>query len=272
MTDTVKIMFLGDLAGRSARRLVREFLSGQVAVIENLSCDFVIANVENASHGFGLTQKNYVELSEVLDCMTSGNHIWDKKDIFDYIEDAPKLIRPINYPQGTPGVGRRIFDCKGVKIGVINVLGMTFMGLVDNYWSLLKTEIERIKQITPIIFIDFHAEATAEKICFARWASELGVSAVVGTHTHVQTADAQIIAGKTAYITDAGFCGVKDSVIGMDYNTSLNRFLTQLPQKYLPAQGEEVMLNGLIVEICVNTGNAVSIKSFSIEKNYSEEI
>lgn len=272
MADTVKILFLGDLVGRPARKLARDFLGGQIAVSEDIQYDFVIANVENASHGFSLTAKNYNELSEVLDCMTSGNHIWDKKDIFEYIDTAEKLVRPINYPQGTPGVGSRIFDCKGVKIGVINVLGMTFMGLVSNYWQIVEEEVKKIKQITPIVFIDFHAEATAEKICFARHVSELGVSVVVGTHTHVQTADAQIINRKTAYITDAGFCGVKDSVIGMDYNTSLNRFLTQLPQRYVIAEGNEVVLNGVVAEVCVDTGDAVSMKSFTIEKNYSEEI
>lgn len=276
MTNTVKILFLGDLVGRPARKLAREFLGGQIAVSEDIQfvCqhDFIIANVENASHGFSLTAKNHTELSEVFDCMTSGNHIWDKKDIFEYIDTSEKLIRPINYPEGTPGVGSRVFDCNGVKIGVINVLGMTFMGLVDSYWKIVKEEIEKIKQITPIIFIDFHAEATAEKICFARWASDLGASVVVGTHTHVQTSDAQILNGKTAYITDAGFCGVKDSVIGMDYNTSLSRFLTQLPQRYAIAEGKEVVLNGVIAEVCVDTGVAVSMKSFVIEKNYSEEI
>lgn len=271
MTNTVKILFLGDLVGRPARKLVKEFLGGQIAIQEDIKYDFTIANVENASHGFSLTTKNHNELSSVLDCMTSGNHIWDKKDVFEYINTSKKLIRPINYPNGTPGVGSRIFDCNGVKIGVINVLGMTFMGLVNDYWQIVKEEIEKIKQITPIVFIDFHAEATAEKICFANWVSDLGASVVVGTHTHVQTADAQIINGKTAYITDAGFCGVKNSVIGMEYKASLSRFLTHLPQKYAIAEGNEVVLNGIIAEVCVDTGNAVSMKSFIFEKNYSEE-
>ncbi len=272
MTNTIKILFLGDLVGRPARKLVSEFLGGQVACSDDIKYDFVIANVENASHGFGLTSKNYTQLSEAgVDCMTSGNHIWDKGDIFNYIDTAEKLVRPINYPEGTPGVGSRIFACGDVKIGVINVLGTTFMGLIDSYWKTVEEEIKKIKEITPIVFIDIHAEATAEKICFARWASNLGVSVVVGTHTHVQTADAQILNEKTAYITDAGFCGVKDSVIGMDADTSLKRFLTALPQRYLIAEGKVVQLNGVIAEVCVDSGDAVSMKSFMIEKIYDEE-
>ena len=257
--------------GRPARKIVCDFLDGPAAFNSDISYDFVIANVENASHGFGLTQKNYLQLAEAgVGCMTSGNHIWDKNDIFTYINDAEKLIRPINYPKGTAGQGSRIFDYGGVKIGVINVLGVTFMGLIDSYWQTVEEEIKRIKEITPIVFIDIHAEATAEKICFANWASERGVSAVVGTHTHVQTADAKILNNGTAYITDAGFCGIKDSVIGMDSETSLNRFLTCLPQKYILASGDVVQLNGVVTEICVETGKAVNIKSFSVEKNYSE--
>lgn len=272
-TDTVKILFLGDLTGRPARKLAVEFLNGQVECPSwCTSYDFVIANVENASHGFGLTEKNYHQLSESgIDCMTAGNHIWDKSDIYSYIESAQKLVRPINYPEGTPGKGSGIFKCGNVDIGVINVLGTTFMGLIDSYWNTVRSEIERIKKITPIVFIDFHAEATAEKICFANWAAELGVSAVVGTHTHVQTADAQILQGKTAYITDAGFCGVKNSAIGMDLQTSLKRFLTCIPQRYVIAEGSVVCLNGVVIEICVNSGEAVSIKSFIVEKNYDEE-
>ena len=271
MTNTIKILFLGDLVGRPARKLVTEFLGGQVACSDDIKYDFVIANVENASHGFGLTAKNYKDLSARVDCMTSGNHIWDKSDIFSYIDTAEKLVRPINYPAGTPGVGSRVFEKNGVKIGVINVLGVTFMGLIEQYWQQVEAEIKKIKEITPIVFIDIHAEATAEKICFARWASELGVSVVVGTHTHVQTADAQVLNNQTAYISDAGFCGVKESVIGMDYKTSLSRFLTCLPQKYVIAKGNIVVLNGAVAEIDVNSGRAISMKSFVIEKNYDEE-
>ena len=272
MTNTVKILFLGDLVGRPARKIVTDFLGGRVACKEDISYDFVIANVENASHGFGLTAKNYAQLSEAgIDCMTSGNHIWDKHDIFDYIDEADKLLRPINYPRGTKGLGSKVFEKNGVKLGVINVLGTTFMNPIEPYWRMVEDELTRIKKITPIVFIDLHAEATAEKLCFARWAADLGASAVVGTHTHVQTSDAQILKNRTAYITDAGFCGVKDSIIGMDFETSLSRFVTCLPQRYAIAEGEVVQLNGIVAEICVDTGKAVSMKSFIVEKNYDEE-
>jgi len=270
MTQTVKILFLGDLVGRPARKLVKSFLGGQIAVDGDSVFDFVIGNVENASHGFGLTTKNYDDLATVFDCMTSGNHIWDKSDVFNYIDRADKLVRPINYPEGTPGVGSRIIEKNGVKYGVINVLGSTFMGF-SPYWDIVEAEIKRIKEITPIVFIDIHAEATAEKICFARWASELGASVVVGTHTHVQTADEQVINNKTAYITDVGFCGVKESVIGMDFKTSLARLQTYLPQKYVIAEGEIVQLNGAIAEVEVDTGCAVSMKRFCLEVNNEED-
>ena len=215
---TIKILFLGDLVGRPGRFVVRDFLKKQR---ENY--DFIIANVENASHGFGLTEKNYNEISEYgIDCMTSGNHIWDKREILNYIDKADKLVRPFNYPNGTPGRGSRVFELdNGVKVAVINALGRVFMAPVDSQWETVADEIKRLKEITPIIIVDFHAEATAEKICFGRFCADLGASAFFGTHTHVQTADEQIV-NNMGYITDAGFCGTSDGVIGMEYNTSLN--------------------------------------------------
>lgn len=269
MTETLEILFLGDLVGRPARRFVKDFL-GTSTSGEKKKYDFVIANVENASHGFGLSEKNYNELSAYLDCMTSGNHIWDKNDILNYIDNAEKLIRPINYPKSTLGNGYCIFDVKGSKIAVINVLGTIFMNHSYNYWEVIKEKINQIKQITPIIIIDIHAEATAEKICFAKWSSDLGVSAVIGTHTHVQTNDACILNNKTAYITDVGFCGVADSVIGMDYDTSLNKFLTFMPQRYEVAKNKEIQISALHFSISKETGNAEFIENFIIKKDYSE--
>ena len=270
MTQVVKILFLGDLVGRPARKLVKSFLGGQIAVDGGVEYDFVIGNVENASHGFGLTTKNYDDLATVFDCMTSGNHIWDKSDIFSYIDRADKLVRPINYPLETPGVGSRIIEKNGVKYGVINVLGTTFMGFFP-YWEMVEEAVKKIKEKTPIVFIDIHAEATAEKICFARWASSLGVSVVVGTHTHVQTADEQVLNNQTAYITDAGFCGVKESVIGMDFKTSLARLQSFMPQKYVIAEGKVVQLNGAIAEIDIESGRAISMKRFCLEINNEED-
>ena len=262
----IEIIFFGDMVGKPGRLVVRDFLE------ENKEkYDFVIANVENASHGFGLTEKNYNDLIEYgVDCMTSGNHIWDKRDIFSYIDMADKLIRPINYPNGTKGVGSRIFDCGDYKIAVINVLGKVFINAVDFQWEFVTEEIKRLKEITSIIIVDFHAEATAEKICFAKYCSELGVSAFFGTHTHVQTADESVINGM-GYITDAGFCGASDGVIGMEYNTSLARFLTGIPERYEVATGKSVQLNAVEVEITPSNGNAVAIRRVFCSRNNDKE-
>ncbi|CCY62670.1 MAG: YmdB family metallophosphoesterase [Candidatus Gastranaerophilaceae bacterium] len=265
----IKILFLGDMVGRPGRFAVRDFLQKQK---ENY--DFIIANVENASHGFGLTEKNYNEISEYgIDCMTSGNHIWDKKEILNYIGKADKLVRPFNYPKGTPGTGSRVFETKdGTKIAVINALGRVFMAPVDSQWETAADEIKRLKEITPIVIVDFHAEATAEKICFGRFCSDLGVSAFFGTHTHVQTADEQIV-NNMGYITDAGFCGTSDGVIGMEYNTSLNRFTTCIPERYDVAVGNVVQINAVEVEINSISGHAVAIKRIFcyVDENEKEE-
>lgn len=264
----IKVIFFGDIVGKPGRVAVRDFLQHN-DTFKNY--DFIIANIENASHGFGLTEKNYKDFLEYgVNAMTCGNHIWDKRDIYNYIDSADKLLRPINYPQGTRGVGSRIFDMGEFKIGVINVLGRVFMNLVDSPWQMVKEEIERIKQITPIVVIDFHAEATAEKICFGNFCSELGASAFWGTHTHVQTADESIINGM-GYITDAGFCGASDGVIGMDYQTSLARFLTAIPERYEVAKGETTQVNAVEVHIDSSSGKALSIKRIFCSRNNLEE-
>lgn len=264
----IKVIFFGDIVGKPGRFAVRDFLQKD-DTFKNY--DFIVANIENASHGFGLTEKNYKDFIEYgINAMTCGNHIWDKRDIYNYIDSADKLLRPINYPQRTKGVGSRIFDMGDFKIGVINVLGRVFMNLVDSPWLIVKEEIERIKQITPIIVIDFHAEATAEKICFGKYCSELGASAFWGTHTHVQTADESIINGM-GYITDAGFCGASDGVIGMDYQTSLSRFLTAIPERYEVAKGETTQVNAVEVHIDSSSGKALSIKRIFCSRNNLEE-
>ncbi|MCD7740415.1 MAG: TIGR00282 family metallophosphoesterase [Candidatus Gastranaerophilales bacterium] len=257
MTNTVKIMFLGDITGKSGRFAVKKYIED----LKENKPDFIIANVENASHGFGLTPKNYEELlSYGINCFTSGNHIWDKREIFQYIDKADKLIRPINYPKGTHGYGYRIFETDKCKIGVINVLGRTFMGLFDSPWELLNEAIEEIKKETEIIVIDIHAEATAEKICMAKYYAEQGVSAIIGTHTHVQTADEKIYNGSCAYITDAGFCGCIDSVIGMEYEASIKRMLTAIPERLEVAASGDSQVNGVIFTVDISSGKAESIE------------
>lgn len=261
-----KIIFFGDIVGKPGRNAVRDFLGDNKE-----KYDFVIANVENASHGFGLTEKNYNDFIEYgIDAMTCGNHIWDKKDIYAYINDADKLIRPINYPAGVKGAGSRIFEKNGIKIGVINSIGRVFMNLTDSPWEIVKREITKIREITPIIVMDFHAEATAEKICFAKYCSELGMSAFFGTHTHVQTADESIINGM-AYITDAGFCGASDGVIGMEYQTSLSRFLTGIPERYEVAQGITTQINAIEADIDINNGRALAVKRVFCSNSKVEE-
>ena len=186
----IKILFFGDIVGTPGRNAIKYFMEN---FPDENKPDFVVANVENASHGFGLTEKNYNELSSYgIDCMTSGNHIWDKKDIFNYIDSAEKLLRPMNYPECVPGKGSGVFTCTDFKIGVINLLGRVFMNLVDDPFKIVEQEIKRLKEITPIILVDFHAEATAEKICLGKFCAQMGVSGFLGTHTHIQTADEKV--------------------------------------------------------------------------------
>ena len=269
--NELKILFLGDITGRQGRSAVKAFLASP----EN-KYDFTIANIENASHGFGLTKKNYIDLSESgIDCMTSGNHIWDKKDIYEYIEEAENLIRPINYPEGTPGKGTRIFEVNNEKIAVINVLGRVFMPPIDSPWNIVVDEINNLKNngVTSI-FIDFHAEATAEKICFSKFlAKEFNndnyalIKGFFGTHTHVQTADEQIYNGM-AYITDAGFCGAVESVIGMEYETSLRRLSTSLPDRYEISENPLAQING--VEVLFDRTKSTHIKRINVKVNNKE--
>ena len=270
--NTLKILFFGDITGRQGRNALKSFLASL-----DLDKTFVIANIENASHGFGLTKKNYNDLTLAgVNCFTSGNHIWDKKDVYEYINEAENLVRPINYPVGTPGKGSQVFEFNGFKIGVINVLGRVFMPPMDSPWQIVVEEIGKLKKDgVEHIFIDFHAEATAEKICFSKFlANEFNneekalIKGFFGTHTHVQTADEKIINGM-AYITDAGFCGSADSVIGMEYSTSLKRLSTSLPERYEIAEYGLAQLNG--VEVLIDRTKATQIKRINILVDNNEQ-
>lgn len=271
MNELIKVLFIGDIVGRPGRNIVKDYLGALGVNTENNPYDFIIANVENASHGFGLTEKNHKELAELgINCFTSGNHIWDKKDIYSYINNSDRLIRPWNYPKGTYGVGYRIFEVKATKIAVMNFLGRTFMNPVDSPWEIIEKEIENIKSEAPIVIVDFHAEATAEKICFGRFCSEHKISAVLGTHTHVQTADEKIINDYTAYITDAGFCGAYNSVIGMGYEGSLKRLMTSIPERFDIDDSPVVELNAVSMSFDAVSGQAQSIERIHFIKDYSE--
>lgn len=269
--ETMKILFFGDITGRPGRSAVKSYLASLTE-----RPDFVIANIENASHGFGLTKKNYEDLnSSGIDCFTSGNHIWDKKDIYDYIESAENLLRPINYPKGTHGRGSQIFEVRNHKIGVINALGRVFMPPIDSPWETVSSEIENLKSNgAESIFIDFHAEATAEKICFAKYLSakyntegNALIKGFFGTHTHVQTADETIMNGM-AYITDAGFCGASNSVIGMEFSTSLKRLATSLPERYEIAQDGDAQING--AEVLIDRTGAARITRINVKVSNNE--
>lgn len=266
MQKDFKILFIGDIVGRCGRNVVEKFLTDNNKKSEY---DFIIANVENASHGFGLTKKNYEELKSYgIDCMTSGNHIWDKKDILSYIDEAEILIRPYNYHKSTLGVGYRIFD----NVIVINLLGKTFMPPIDCPFVALEELMTDLKSGVglgdKIIIVDFHAEATAEKQCFARYAFDLGVSAVLGTHTHVPTADESILNGH-AYISDVGFCGSKAGVIGMDYQASLRRLVTSINERFDVEMTPPYVLNAC--EILFSGNCAKGIKRVSFEYNEQGE-
>lgn len=241
----MKILAIGDLVGNCA---IRELKLKLPKIVKDENVDFIICNGENVAEGMGITEKNFNDiLQQNIDVITMGNHTWGKKDIFKFI-DHPKLIRPANYPEDVVGKGYNIFECKGKKIAVINLIGRVDINVLsENPFLVVKKILEEIKSKTDIIIIDFHAEATAEKIAMKHHLDGK-VNFIFGTHTHVQTADEEVTEKGTAYITDLGMTGPKNSVIGMDAEASLKRFITSLPERYKLATGE-CILCGVIVDI-----------------------
>jgi len=256
----VRILFIGDIVGRPGRELVRQ---GLQAIVEHHQIDLVIANAENSAAGFGITREIGDQLLDWgVDVMTSGNHIWDKKEALDYIGAEPRLLRPANYPAGAPGNGSYLARTRdGRAAGVINVMGRVFMLNIDDPFAVVLREIDALKQRTRIVFVDFHAEATSEKIAMG-WHLDGRVTAMIGTHTHVQTADERILPNGTAYLTDVGMTGPHDSIIGVEIAAALGRFLTALPQKFETATGNP-RLNAVIVEADDQTGLALEIERLS---------
>jgi 2',3'-cyclic-nucleotide 2'-phosphodiesterase len=252
----MNILFIGDIIGRPGRDLVHKGLPG---LIEHHEIDLTIANAENSAAGFGITKDIGDTLLEWgVDVMTSGNHIWDKKEALDYIAGEPRLLRPANYPAGVPGRGSCVAQTgDGRAVGVINVMGRVFMAPLDDPFAVVLREIEAIRHRARIIIVDMHAEATSEKIAMG-WHLDGRVTAVIGTHTHVQTADDRILPNGTAYITDSGMTGPHDSIIGMEIEPSLARFLNGLPSKFEPASGNP-RLNGVVIEADDKTGRATKI-------------
>ncbi len=256
----MNILFIGDIVGRPGRDLVHKGLRG---LVEHHGIDLVIANAENSAAGFGITRDIGDTLLEWgVDVMTSGNHIWDKKEALEYIATEPRLLRPANYPAGVPGRGSCVAQTgDGRAAGVINVMGRVFMVAIDDPFAVALREIEAIRHRTRIIVVDMHAEATSEKIAMG-WHLDGKVTAVIGTHTHVQTADERILPNGTAYLTDAGMTGPHDSIIGMEKEPSLARFLNGLPSKFEPATGN-LRLNGVVLEADDKTGRATKITRIS---------
>ena len=258
----MKILAVGDLVGSAG---INELKSRLKEVKEKENIDFVIVNAENSAEGMGITEKNFKDIIGLnVNCITMGNHTWGKKDIFKFIDD-PKIIRPANYPKNVVGKGYNIYECKGKKIAVINLIGRVDINiLTETPFLEAKRIVEKIKNKVDMIFVDFHAEATAEKIALGYYLDGL-VTAVFGTHTHVQTADERVMPKGTGYITDIGMTGPKESVIGMNIQASVKRFETALPERYKIAEGE-CIFNGVIFDIDDESSKVTSIKRIYLNK------
>lgn len=258
----MKLLFIGDIFGRTGRDLVRRHLK---ALASAEGADLVIANGENAAGGAGITRDNTNEiLSAGVDVITSGNHVWDKRETLEFIGAEPRLIRPANYPAGTPGLGSYLARSRtGVMVGVVNVMGRVFLPAFDDPFRVAEQEIERMRNDgAQIIFVDIHAETTSEKMALG-WHLDGKVSAVVGTHTHVQTADERILPGGTAYLTDVGMTGPHDGVIGMDRDAVIARFMSGLPVRFEPATGDP-RLHGVTITADPATGKATAIERIAL--------
>jgi metallophosphoesterase (TIGR00282 family) len=252
----IRILFLGDIVGEPGRNAV---IRSVPVFLQERGVDFVIANGENAASGRGITAKMAIDLLRCgVAVITTGDHIWDQRETSSYISTEPRLLRPINYPDGAPGQGSVVLETAKGKVAVLNVLGRTYMQpILDNPFPAALLEIERLARETPIIIVDMHAETTSEKIAMGRFLDGK-VSAVFGTHTHVQTADERIFPGGTAFICDVGMCGPDDSCLGRDHQAIIKRFLDGLPGHFPIASGP-VRLCGVIVEIEEVTGKALRL-------------
>jgi hypothetical protein len=255
LQPNISILFLGDVIGKPGRAVIKRYLSELSS-----AADLVIANVENAAHGFGTTQSNVAELREAgVSAFTGGNHTFDRKEIFEFIDKQTDLVRPANYPSGTPGQGATIVEAGGIKVAILNLIGRVFMEPLTSPFLVADQLLPQLKEKATIVLVDFHAEATAEKVAMG-WYLDGRVSAVLGTHTHVQTADERILPGGTGYITDVGCCGPHDGVIGMERQGVFRRLIEQMPSRFEVASGP-AMLNGVRLEL-----DSVSGKTKKIER------
>lgn len=259
----MNLLFIGDVVGTPGRRALAANLP---KLRERFKLDFVVANAENAEGGFGITRESAHELFALgIDVLTNGNHAWDRKEALDYIVTEPRLLRPHNYPPGTPGSGWYVVHREGCKIGVLNLMGTVFMQ--PTLSCPFRTADEALAQKPDdvrIVLVDFHAEATSEKWSMG-WHLNGRVSAVVGTHTHVATADERVFAGGTAYISDVGMTGCYDSVIGMDIQKTLKRLIHKLPQRFEVAQGKGTLC-AVVIDIDEHTGKSRSIRRLTVDE------
>ncbi|MGQ0736079.1 MAG: TIGR00282 family metallophosphoesterase [Acidobacteriota bacterium] len=258
----MKILFIGDIVARPGRDLVRRGLG---ALVQAHAVDLVVGNVENAAGGAGITREIARDLLKGgLHVLTSGNHVWDKREALEFIRDEPRLIRPANYPEGTPGSGSYLWEGpRGERVGVINLMGRVFMQPLDNPFAAVQPHVTALRRGgATVILVDFHAEATSEKQAMG-WHLDGEVTAVVGTHTHVQTSDARVLPGGTAYITDVGMTGAHDGVIGMERSSMVARFISGLPSRYDSASGDP-RLHAVIITADHASGRAQAMTPLSL--------
>ena len=258
----MEVLFIGDIIGEPGRKIIRAQLG---SMVEAYHPDLIIANGENAAGGFGITSEIADELLFLgIDVLTSGNHVWDKKEIEPYMAKQNRLIRPANYPEGNPGLGSVVIATRSVgDVAVLNLEGRVFMSNLEDPFRIAEREIEKLKKHTSVVIIDFHAEATSEKNALA-WYLDGKASAIIGTHTHVQTADERVLPGGTAFITDVGMTGPTDSVIGVKKEQAIARFLYQTPHRFEIPKGP-VHLCAVLIKIEEKTGKANSIERIYIK-------
>jgi len=259
----MRVLMVGDVVGKPGRMLLQE----QIPLLKSqYKADFIIVNGENSAAGIGITPDIAQSmLRSPIDVVTLGNHAWGKRDIYPFLDEEARLLRPANYPPGAPGQGYGVFPCAAGSVGVVALQGRVFMEPVDDPFRAIDSILEELVRKTKVVFIDFHAEATSEKMAFG-WYVDGRASAVVGTHTHIQTADERILPGGTAYLTDVGMTGPVDSVIGMRCDIVLPKFTSGLPARFEVADGE-AQLCGVLVDIDVATGRATSIQRIQVPEH-----
>lgn len=257
----MRILFVGDVMGSLGRQMISDYLP---KLKQKYAPQMTIVNGENAASGRGITEKIYKKLlQDGADVVTMGNHTWDNRDIFNFIDDAKKMIRPANFPEGTPGNGMVFVKVNTVELAVINLQARTFMVPLDDPFAKIEELVTEAQKCTPLIFLDFHGETTSEKIAMS-WYLDGRVSAVVGTHTHVQTNDARILPGGTAYLTDVGMTGPRDGVLGMKKEAVIEKFMTALPHRFEVVEEGAGILSGCVIDLDNTTGHAKKIELVQI--------